>query len=445
MTLFGIIYFAALFGILIFGRRLLPWLLAISAALPNTAVIVVSGNGISAFWMTGVILGFVVLYRMFKGDLRGRMIPEVYMLIFFALYAVFISLVGPFWFEGMPVVSPRGGVADQLESLTPLEFSVSNIAQSIYIIIGLGIVLFFISRDKINLKLLDATIWAGLIVTMLVWIFRELGSTVLLDILSNMPNISYQRGARLRGAFAEPSVLGAFLTAAIAYMLVAFFLRKGLAKILALLSILLAFFLFVESSTATAIIALALTLGIVAVFALFKGYQNNHKFLGTLLLCLPYLALIFIVFWEQISEVTLDLLADKVGSVSYTSRSGADSVGLDIFFETSGIGVGFGSNRPSSFLVLMLSSGGVIGFILFFGAIILAIINALKLGSIAAPTVSALVGILIANSIAKADLPTPMLWLCIALVMQMSLRRKMLELTTVSTKQRITSIQNLVS
>ena len=67
---------------------------------------------------------------------------------------------------------------------------------------------------------------------------------------------------------------------------------------------------------------------------------------------------------------TIDrVLFQKGDSLSAVYRWEADWYAVQLFFETGGLGVGLGSNRPSSFLTFLLSTVGLPGTFLFFSIV----------------------------------------------------------------------------
>ena len=72
---------------------------------------------------------------------------------------------------------------------------------------------------------------------------------------------------------------------------------------------------------------------------------------------------------STIDTILTQSLFNKATSESGLERSSWNQQGLQVFFDTYGIGAGIGATRTSSYLVLLLSNLGALGFCLFFALI----------------------------------------------------------------------------
>jgi hypothetical protein len=411
---------AVMMTVLVFWRRHFVWFLSAMIPFPQTAMFIVAGQGVSPFYAAAIIaslLGFGTLFRSFmtKG---ARFVPfpgaGTLLLGLFALYATLITLAGPRIFEGMGVLSPRLGVGSQLANLAPLQFTISNFAQLAYMLLGVGAVIYVMSLRSISPRVLEAGAWVGLSVTLA---NALLGRAFPRELFDTIPTIYYQGGGRLRGPFAEPSVLGAFLVATMAYFAVRAILNRGTERITAVAGVLVAIFLFTLSTSGTTLVAGAVV-GVVGLGLLIGLWVKNRMRGVETVSALVLLALAGVLaVWETVSKFVGQLVGDKLVSDSLEDRSAADAVAGDIFFQSFGMGVGLGSNRPSSFFFMMISCVGIIGSLLFFSLVIASAIGVMGHAPQYAASAWALLGVVTAMSIAKADLPTPMLWMALAVCM----------------------------
>ena len=116
-------------------------------------------------------------------------------------------------------------------------------------------------------------------------------------------------------------------------------------------------------------IAVAIVLLLLSIPVFRAPYYINLKRLMNLLVIGGGIAVILLVaLLSPLRNSLIDLTFNKSSSGSYINRLAADGYALVLFIRTHGIGVGFGSNRPSSILTSLLSTVGAPGFILFFGA-----------------------------------------------------------------------------
>ena len=100
------------------------------------------------------------------------------------------------------------------------------------------------------------------------------------------------------------------------------------------------------------------------------------------------------------------MITAKSGSDSYSQRSGVDAFSLQVVLRSLGVGVGLGSNRPSSFALMLLSNVGVVGSVLFVAAVVVVVRHALRCGG-AGPTIWVLAAILTAKLVSGPDLADP--------------------------------------
>jgi hypothetical protein len=99
----------------------------------------------------------------------------------------------------------------------------------------------------------------------------------------------------------------------------------------------------------------------------FPWYVNIKK--GKRVLALGILCLVPIAFALPLllnyQQVLLQLTVSKGESGSFINRTTSDIYALGILVHTYGIGVGLGSNRPSSLVTFLLSNVGIAGFLAF--------------------------------------------------------------------------------
>jgi hypothetical protein len=137
------------------------------------------------------------------------------------------------------------------------------------------------------------------------------------------------------------------------------------------------------------------------------------KRLSAILALVAASALLTII--PSIRSVFLSQTVEKIGSVSALSRFGADAYAFDLVLKTYGLGVGLGSNRPSSFVAALLSQVGVVGFVLFACAAWSTLWNLPKADRWIG---MAALGLLLSMAFGLPDLSFPFLWILFALAAQ---------------------------
>jgi hypothetical protein len=115
--------------------------------------------------------------------------------------------------------------------------------------------------------------------------------------------------------------------------------------------------------------------------------------------------------------ILLQYTLQKQNTLSYIHRTAADLFALGLAAKTHWLGVGLGSNRPSSLICSLLSTTGLIGTILFLAMCARLVTNVSgKEGWVR----WAVLGALINMALAIPDVTTPVLWVALALTIVLS-------------------------
>ena len=178
---------------------------------------------------------------------------------------------------------------------------------------------------------------------------------------------------RITGTFPEASAFALFTMPLFAFTSTLWYLGSDRLKmgIYSTVSLLL----LVLSTSTTAYVGLALYLGGVGSFLLWQLYEKRRlpylKVLSTLLATVLLLLLAAFVFDTPVARratKVLDVMVlSKLESDSGMERSLWNAQAWSNFLDTYGLGVGIGSARASSYLLVLLSNTGLIGTICFFG------------------------------------------------------------------------------
>lgn len=177
---------------------------------------------------------------------------------------------------------------------------------------------------------------------------------------------------RIQGTFAETSAFSGFTLPlfAFTFSLWLYKVRPVSSGLLALTS--LVFLLM--STSGTAYIGLAIYLACLGLGFAWSGLAFGRvPRLGTVLLTgmlAPLIACGVLVFEPALAERVADVfeitILNKMQSSSGIERSSWNQQAWSNFLDTYGVGVGLGSARASSYLLVLLSNVGVIGTLFFF-------------------------------------------------------------------------------
>lgn len=369
-----------------------------------------------------------------RGDIALDITRPLLMLSAWGIASAFLL---PHLFAGIHVDTPRLGM-DPV-STTPLEWSMSNVAQAGYLILNSMFLIYVVWRST-DLSYIDqlasSFVWSGAIAAAVgayQLAAHVLGFPFPAEIFNS--NAGWQQlvsqkvaGAwRVSATFNEPSSAGIFFAAWTTYLLFLTMDRRSATGLLWILFWCGIVMLILTTSTTgylTAFILIALLafreIGTLAVKGTF-----NEKLLFTFAAIATALgaAALFIPDFHQLLS---DILWYKSQSHSGQERHSTILVALDLVMQTCGLGVGLGSNRPSGMLFYILSNVGIPGSILILGLITAT--RRVVVKTMRAPDTSnkiraytrsaawALAMYCVAMCISGADISSPHLWILWALV-----------------------------
>ncbi|WP_198174320.1 hypothetical protein [Mesorhizobium xinjiangense] len=364
-----------------------------SVAFGSTALVALTGLGGSSpliyTLFSALLITVVVLRRQIWSDLGvvfGSMRP-IWLLTTLMAYAIVGSWLLPRFFAGQTTVfvqgKTRGGVVET--SLVPVG---GNITQTGYFVLGgltaIALCILLMNRGSIR------HIRTGMFVMCI--LHAGMGMIDLLgklagagDVLEPIRTASYAmlteavEGGfyRIAGAYSEASAFGARSLACLAFVYT-YWRRTNsdLAKWLAIVILMLT----VLSTSSTAYVGLAI-LCVPVGFSISKSFLQGRimfeDLLIVILLCLGIVAVMAIVirspeFFSPFVKLLDEMVLNKASSTSGQERTYWNVKSLQSFVDTSGLGIGIGSSRASSWLIAVISQLGVIGALLM--AILLAYI-----------------------------------------------------------------------
>ena len=409
-AIFGLLALAGLLG----RREVLPWSLSAGVCFQGSIGIIVAGENVQAFYIVAIVLiltalGGLHLQKLFAHDLTTE--PGLRPLVAFAAWSLLVTATAPAVFEGIDVLRPRDGIDDGVADPAALAYQISNLAQSGYLLIGVGLVVVLGSRPVLDPRLPAAGLAIG---TVLSSVKELLPTNVQQAFFDNSPNVHISDELdRMRGIFPEPSALGGFSVTAAVFFVVAASQSQGWRRYPSLALGLWALVNAFLSGSGTALVGGLLILGVIAVMAVYSALAGLTRVSPGALVVSILVVPLAIVAGPSIYASANGLVGDKVDSTSYANRTAADLFSLNLTGQTYGVGVGVGANRPSSFLAALLSTTGVLGTALFVVAFAVVLRGAIRSRPHQAAA-WALVALTFSKVVAVPDLSDPLMWTLLA-------------------------------
>ena len=334
-------------------------LMTATGGLPIGVLVIVAGQPVPAFYTLGigVLLATVLVpFITRQTSVFDRSVPRpgAVALILFVVWSIVVTIVSPTIFSGIPVIVARDGLDSQLLAPGSLAYSVSNIAQVAYLIIGVCVI-FFLSRSPASTPGLVGI--ALSIVTLLsVWRYLGIhfGVPFPLGFFDNSTAVriieTTSSGAvRFRGIFSEPSGLASVSLTSLVYYGMRFQWLRGWNLAFAIIVFCAAAFNAIISTAGTFVAAGLLMLAILLLVGLYKFVTGTARVNPMIALISLAAVGIGVFFVPTLVSIIGSIINGKVGSSSFDSRTGVDQFSYLLALKTWGIGVGLGANRPSSF------------------------------------------------------------------------------------------------
>jgi hypothetical protein len=421
-TLEGIVFIPVALFFFFFRPRLLFPLLIVSTVFEASSVISSGSIGIQPYYCVAIL--FVLRALIDKGKVPGQASDRYFrwLWIAFAFVATISAIILPIAFGGIPVFSGRLGIDENfLSGGVPLHLQSGNLIQPAFLILNILVVFSAAKQGQYTDAAHKAFIGSAYLIIFIVLLqvlFFWAGLPFPITLINNNPGYSVVdllAGGSLRpsGSFTEPSTLGAVLAALFAAFLWRYLARKSslLSAALTALACLLAASSSSFAAVAIVVIILVLTQPIVRLpwYIRISRLKRFSAIFGSVIL----LALLMLI--PTIRSLILAQTIEKSASSSALARLGADAYAFTLVGRTYGLGVGLGSNRPSSFVAALLSQVGVIGILLFACAAWSTLRNLPRsdrwIGM-------ALLGLLLSMAFGLPDLSFPYLWVLFALAAQ---------------------------
>jgi hypothetical protein len=419
-TLQGIVFIPlGLYFFFVRPRHLFP-LLILSTVFQASTVVSSASRGIQPYYCIASLFVIRFLLRA-RADRRGLRPRSTFALLWiaFVILSVASAAILPFLFHGLAGFGPEQTMEENMLNPISLHYQVENLVQPAFLLVNV-LVVFAAAEERRSIrtahKMFVLSSYLVVLIVLLQVSFFWCGLPFPIKLLNNTPTgyAAMESGqVRPGGSFMEPSMVGAVLAAILAALLWKYFagksgiIRVGMAAV--------AWLLTASSSSLLAGVLVVMTLVLanpVFRFPCFIRVDTLRRVSGCLVLVIA-VALLMIV--PGVRAMVLAQTLEKGASGSALARFSADASAIKITTETWGLGVGLGSNRPSSFVAALLSQVGIIGFVLFVAAGWSTLRSLPKehrwIGMAA-------VGLLLSMAIGLPDLSFPFLWILFALAAQ---------------------------
>lgn len=420
-TIEGIVFIPTALYFFVFYPRLLFPLLVVSTAFQGSSVVSSGSFGIQPYYVIAAL--FVVRFLCCNVRSWGNLLRKysfVQLWLLFAIFAVITAAILPFLFHGMPVFGPEQSIDDNFLNPTTLHFQFANVVQSVFVVLN-ALVVIAATREGLQVPAAHKAFkWLSYIVVSVVLLqvlFFRAGLPFPQKLLVNNPGyglVQMNAGqVRPAGTFTEPSMAGVMLAAILAAFLWKYF--EGKSGITRCLLPAAAWLLVASSSSLLAVCIAAGILVLTHPVVRLPWFIRIATLKRLSVFFLLLLGLAFLMFIPSLRTILLAQTVEKSASNSALVRLGADAFSLQIAMHTYGLGVGLGSNRPSSLFASLLSQVGIVGLVLF----ILACARTLS----GLPKEHRWIGIagltlLLAMGFGEPDLSFPALWIILALAAQ---------------------------
>lgn len=419
-TLEGIVFIPLALYFFFESPGLLFPLLVFSAVFQASSIISSGPVGLQPYYCVAILFIFrhLVMGKKMNSGIPKK--PYVRLWVAFLCISVLSAMVLPIAFSGILVFDPRYSTYENIIGPSPLQFRLGNAIQAVFLLINV-LVLITASRTPVSIprahKMFRIAAYTLVGCVVLQELTFRLGLAFPYWLVNNNPGYEVvgMSAINLRppGTFTEPSMAGAVLAAFVAAFLWQYFAgRSGIARagIAAAACLLVA-----SSSSLFAVLVMFGWLALTNSPFRFPWFIRLKKLKRMAIFLVSGFVLLILMALPAIRNVVLSQTLEKSGSDSAVVRVAADVFALSLVSQTHGLGVGLGSNRPSSLAPALLSQVGIPGLALF----LCAAANTLWNLPLEHRWISlAAAALLISMAIGLPDISFPFLWILFALAAQ---------------------------
>lgn len=393
-----------------------------SSIFTASSIISITGSGLLPYYF---IAGIFALQSIYHGACR----PEnTYpfrgkkWVTWFIVVCLLSAVTLPVIFAGIPVYDPHLGIDLGFFIQEPLHFSHSNLTYAAFLLLGASLVWGasrrFTGPNRANTVYLFAFYFL-IVVVFAQWLLPLMGLEFPYKILQTHQGVAVSSLGegdmynRFPGTFTEPSGAGELLACCTSGFIAA---RLKYSKPLIPVLIGIVALLLVRSSGSLLAVAVTVIILLLSTPVFRPPYINLKRVANLFLILASLCGIVAIVLFTSLRDSLIDVTFNKSESGSFLHRLTADAFALTLFVRTYGLGVGVGSNRPSSIVTSLLSTVGIVGCILFFGAYILLLSNAKRKNPW---LLWAGLGFILTQISSGPDFDSPWLWSLLAIAVRM--------------------------
>jgi len=401
LTAFGVIVIPLVVGIAFFKRQWLLPALMIASTLQALSILNIDfghgqlHRGISAFGLiaTVIVLSLGVrVKRLYthREWLYGSAGWNMKLWLTYATVAVVGAALLPFVFSNTPVYSWIGKSSFDA-GLTPLRWSLSNMAQAAHLILLIGVLIYIrlYREDRLLVKRMVAGLVVALLLSVLMGLQQRLAWHLNVsmgeEFWANSPYDPYNlisyvgQIARVSWPFTDVTYGSAWYAAMFGGGLVVFFVGKR--RQLALFCMVISIFALLNSLGATGIVAIgmfcvlgALVWALVFVKQPHLRWVLGYQFVQAILVVTCCSLAVYIVLRHNgvlpnAQTAVTNLFAGNNPTLWGDIQPQTNLHGLALLRDSFGLGVGLGSNRASSYFISLFSNTGVLGGLMFLMAL----------------------------------------------------------------------------
>jgi hypothetical protein len=344
-----------------------------SAIFSAASVMNIAGRGVAP-WTFALAAGMIV--KLAQGQPMpkfpaGLNKPAIFLLLLFVVYALGSAIVYPLAFQGVPVQHDT--------TFAPLTWSLSNLAQCIYLLAALLLYLVALTNTRSDLE--KALVWyVRACVAESCLAFYQLAHAALhvpypSAVFYSNPSYAIFHAYkihgfwRLNGTFPEASEMAVYLSVGIALRGWELFTKPLTAWRIVSLLLMVAALLMSISSMGYLGLILIVVCGGAAAFVSFARRRTISPLRLILALLLVAGCVGFYTFSksgvETITTVFSSTLLEKTGTDSYRARTATHGTALLTLDKTDYLGAGWGSIRASGLVYVLLGTVGIPGTVLF--------------------------------------------------------------------------------
>lgn len=391
LTVLGYVIIPVVLIITLVHTEWLLYLIILLAPLKTASVINI--NSISFGLQPGYFAAIVwMIYVFWRSFVRGKLImtpmtaSAIRPLLLFVVWAFLSAFIMPFLLlsNSIYVYPPEAGLTAQ--SLTPLAYNRTNLTQCLYLLFLVGVAL-AICQDVSNPKRLHKCIIMFIISGILVAVW---GIYQIIAYYNGWPqfehwfynNISFTQGynrqvlpggyKRFLSFLGEPSMCAHFMAAYTGLALgLILFKFNCWSKCLRITILLIGLGALMATTSSTAFLTLGFWFLSLTAYTVYRKQVLKQYLIVVSVIAVAFGFILGSIHYTLkgdpglLSKLLRYLTIEKILTPSGQERLQADLHSLDLLLESGGLGVGWGSNRPSSFATYILSNVGIVGFALF--------------------------------------------------------------------------------